>query len=124
MISWLPHWKQFHEDGLHVFARRQGQSQDYDMQTVWVSDLVFTEYDIGGLPGASRLLFIEIDTNSATKLEYEWQFDILTDVKKYIVILLVKVSLNMEISLQTKRYESAMRWLQSKSLTDVWPSAS
>ena len=64
---------------------------------------MFTEYDIDGLPGASRLLFIDTDKkNPATKVEYEWQFDILTDVKNYIVLLLVIVSLNMEISLLPK----------------------
>ena len=78
MISWLPHWKQYHEDGLYVFVRRQSQSQDYDVQNLWFSVLVFTEYDIDGLPGAGRLLFIDIDTTSVSKVEYEWQFDILT----------------------------------------------
>jgi hypothetical protein len=86
MISWLPHWKQFHEDGLSVFVeicvRRQGQAQDYDVQNLWVSGLVFTEYDIDGLPAVSHRLFIDIDKNSAKMIVYEWQFDILTDVKK------------------------------------------
>ena len=86
MISWLPHWKQCNENWLSVFVEiclwRQGQALDYDVQNLCISGLVFTEYDIDGLPAASHHLFIDIDTISATMVEYEWQFDKRTDVKK------------------------------------------
>jgi hypothetical protein len=41
------------------------------MQNVRVSGLVNTEHDIDVLPAASHRLFIDLDANPATVVEYE-----------------------------------------------------